>query len=339
MLMVNYLFCHAISSLMKTSIWIRPRQLSYRRMVYDELKNDPEKLEEIKEKIFLPSKAYPRRRGRKPKYDHLLISIEGITEEEARRVEDFAKEYFHRPVVSYKVKIQSPEGMKEMYRFLLPWRDPSTGKSIRTGKGVFMEMREKIKGAIRGESPEAHAEAIPVEAPQSPGSITHDMANTEELGDLALAEKPEAPHGERVIITGAWAKEEGPKEKSTSPGSKGVDISEELEEIAKITGEVDEMDKLKDLIYETLKMAYRQEELKEEAEKLRKKANTKLLKSERVKAQNKLKKVEKEIKGLDVLIDANTQRIESLANKLKLSDEKVEELIEEQRAILEDSYY
>lgn len=201
MLMVNYLFCHAISSLMKTSIWIRPRQLSYRRMVYDELKNDPEKLGEIKEKIFLPSKAYPRRRGRKPKYDHLLISIEGITEEEARRVEDFAKEYFHRPVVSYRVKIQSPEGMKEIYRFILPWRDPETGKSIRTGKGVFIEMRERIKEAIRGESPEAHTEAMPVKAPQSPGSIPHDMAKTtEEHGDLAHAEKPEAPtEGEDVI--------------------------------------------------------------------------------------------------------------------------------------------
>ena len=131
------------------SIWIQPMPKPSRRIIYEELKDQPDKIEELKNKVFLPEKAYPKRKGRKPKYDFLLISVEGINKEIAFKIAQFLNGYLHRYVVWYPVNISSSEGKRIRYHFIMPWRDTNTSKSIKTGKGVFRIWRGKIRRVIR----------------------------------------------------------------------------------------------------------------------------------------------------------------------------------------------
>ncbi len=288
MLMVNYLFCHVISIPMIT-IWIRPRPVTYRKMIYEDLKDKPEKLQELKDYVFLPSKAYPRRRGRKPKYDYLWISISEISKEEAERVAEFLKSHFGRPLVWYQKEVTLLDNSTlPVYVYVIPWRDPETGKSIRTGKGVFPELRGKIKEVIRGETPEA------------PEGDNHDMANTEEL-------KPEWLPEDMTMKPEPFP-EEGEKEEE----EKDVTLSDE-ETIIKELAVIDELAKSphKDI----------EKELKENKEALRK------LEDYKKHLENNIKALRLEINSPVTMFRASKKRkLEKMKKELSKVNEAIREV-------------
>ncbi len=132
-------------------VWIKPMTRASRRFVYEHIK-DEQVLKEVKEKVFLPKDAYQKRRGRLPMYDSLLITIGRISRQKAEGVVHLLEDRFHRPVVWWEDTYQDDEGNEQVvWWYILPWRDPETGESIKTGKGMFSQLREDIMSVISEE--------------------------------------------------------------------------------------------------------------------------------------------------------------------------------------------
>ena len=289
--------------IMNVSIWIRPLGKASRKRIYEELKDQPDKIEELKNKVFLPEKAYPKRKGRKPKYDFLLISIEGINDEKAPQIAEFFQGHFNRMVVWYSVILS-----KKYYRFIIPWRDPETGKSIKTGRGVFPELRGKIKEVIRG----------------GPPSISHTMENNLPEEEI----KPEwLPEG-MYLKPEPFEEKETKKEKTHTKDEEMVKNLEELSNILTPSKE-EGIKKLKKLIMEYADTIKDIDDLNEEMEKWKKKATSSILKSDRKKAQKKLEILKQKQTELILIQDYLKKEITKTIAEYHITEEESNKIVDE----------
>ncbi len=148
--------------------------------MYEEIPQDLR--EEVRKKIFLPSKAYPKIRGRPPKYDYLFISIAGIDEDRARDIKAYLEKKTHRPVVMYsKIFFKNLDRETEkLYRYLIPWRDRESGKALPYKIGFLNELKNDIKSVARGINPlEMEKEEVKPLEKEKVKSITKGMEKTE----------------------------------------------------------------------------------------------------------------------------------------------------------------
>ena len=148
--------------------------------MYEEIPQDLR--EEVRKKIFLPSKAYPKIRGRPPKYDYLFISIAGIDEDRARDIKAYLEKKTNRSVVMYsKIFFKNLDRETEkLYRYLIPWRDRESGKALPYKIGFLNELKNDIKSVARGINPlEMEKEEVKPLEKEKVKSITKDMEKTE----------------------------------------------------------------------------------------------------------------------------------------------------------------
>lgn len=125
------------------SIWIRAMPKSSRALMYKEMPE--EMIPDVKERIFIPWSAYPKKRGRPPKYDFLFISIVGMPWEKWDDLIYYLEDKLKRPVESWR--IETSEGYA--YRFIAPWRDRE-GKVLPNKMWFFKSLRYEILNFLQG---------------------------------------------------------------------------------------------------------------------------------------------------------------------------------------------
>ena len=260
---------------MDPTIWLRPHVVTERRRVYQELEGREEIIRELKEKVFLPSSAYPRRRGPKPKYDFLWVSIApDIGEDKAQAVAEYLRKEFNRHVVYWPTEIITRDGPMTVWRFVLGWRDPETGKSIRTGKGVFKRVRYQITNVLRGLPPDGELpEGEPIlggsetkkssqdQRPRSDEIFAKDQSEeiivtapavTEDQGEETIAQVQDETVEDLTDLEEGTSKDKNAKENEL--------LIEQLEELAEIENKWEERKKIEERIKdleETLRMLYK----------------------------------------------------------------------------------